>query len=190
MSAVADYNQLPRRPRHRHLQQPRLLILPPFIHCSPSPRYRHQRKFQPLAAVHGQKLHGVFPFGEGDVVLIGDRDAGFSERGKDRFAVAVVAIDDGHVAPRGAGCVGFLEVFGDVVGLFLNAWQFDEQRFRAVAAGADRGTADIPPLFKADSKASLAARHARDVGADCRYQRSQGRPLMLMYSTDYASQKL
>lgn len=71
--------------------------------------------------MHGQKLHGVFLLGEGDVVLIGHRDARFSERGEYRFADAVVAVDDGHVAPRGAGLVGFLEVFGDVVGFFLNA---------------------------------------------------------------------
>lgn len=35
--------------------------------------------------------------------------------------------------------MGFLEVFGDVVGFILNAGQLDQQRFGAVAAGADGG---------------------------------------------------
>lgn len=92
---MLDQHQLPRRPRHRYIQQPRLLILLPFIHRPTSPRNRHQRKLQSFAAVHGQELHGVFPFGEGGVVLIGDRDAGFAECGEDRFVDAVVAVDDG-----------------------------------------------------------------------------------------------
>lgn len=45
-------------------------------------------------------------------------------------------------------------------------------------------------LFEAVCKAPLAACHVRHAGADCRYQRSQGRPLMLLYSDDYAIQKL
>lgn len=77
--------------------------------------------------MHGQELHGVFSFGEGDVAVVGDGHAVFAQGGEYGFSDAgVVVVDDGHVAPRGAGFVGLLEVFGDVVGFFLNAGEFDE----------------------------------------------------------------
>lgn len=62
-------------------------------------RYRHQRKLQPFAAVHGQEFHGAFGFGEGDVAVIGDRHAVFVLGGEYGFSDAgVVVVDDSHVA--------------------------------------------------------------------------------------------
>ena len=77
--------------------------------------------------MHGQKLHGVFVVGEGDVGEVGDWYAVFAQGGEDGFSyVCVVVVDDRHVAPRGAGLVGLFEVLGDVVGFCLNVGQLDE----------------------------------------------------------------
>jgi hypothetical protein len=117
----------------------------------------------------GDEGHAVFVRGARLEQFAGDAAGQF----EDFLRVAVVDLEDGGAAlglDAEALEAEFAALFAAVDGLGVVVE--DEQR---VGARVDHLGDKLE--FEAVCQAPLSARHARDAGADCRNQRSQGRPL-------------